>query len=103
MSGSFSSDSRRNSDTIVRFRNLGETLSWSAVDSLECDLNAVVHRGRLSEDEDGRVREGSSGKFTGIFGSLKNLFTNNFSLLAKMQKNGLVLKKGLEIRIFCLD
>lgn len=66
MSGSFSSDSRRNSDTIVRFRNLGETLSWSAVDSLECDLNAVVHRGRLSEDEDGRVREGSSGKFTVI-------------------------------------
>lgn len=66
MSSSVGSDSRRNSDTIVRFRSSSEVLFWNSVDSLECELNAVIHRGRFSEEEDGRIREGSSGKFTGI-------------------------------------
>uniref|UniRef100_A0A1I7VQ48 UTRA domain-containing protein n=1 Tax=Loa loa TaxID=7209 RepID=A0A1I7VQ48_LOALO len=66
MSSSVGSDYRRNSDTIVRFRNSHEVLFWDSVDSLECELNALVHRGRLSEEEDGRIREGSSGRFTVI-------------------------------------
>ncbi|VDM98443.1 unnamed protein product [Thelazia callipaeda] len=66
MSTSCTLDSRRNSDTVVRFRNSNEVLAWNCIDRLECDLNAVVHRGRFSEDEDERIREGSLGKFTVI-------------------------------------
>uniref|UniRef100_A0A915PUA0 START domain-containing protein n=1 Tax=Setaria digitata TaxID=48799 RepID=A0A915PUA0_9BILA len=44
MLSSTGSDSRRNSDSIVRFRNSSDLLSWNPVDSMECDLNAVVHR-----------------------------------------------------------
>ncbi|VDO28426.1 unnamed protein product [Onchocerca flexuosa] len=57
------SDYRRNSDIIVRFRSSSEVLFWDSVDSMECELNAVVHRGRLSEEEDGNIREGSPGRF----------------------------------------
>uniref|UniRef100_A0A0R3S4L2 Uncharacterized protein n=1 Tax=Elaeophora elaphi TaxID=1147741 RepID=A0A0R3S4L2_9BILA len=64
ISSSIGSDSRRNSDTMVRFRSSSEVLFWNSVDSLECELNAVIHRGRFSEVEDGRIREGSSGRFT---------------------------------------
>ncbi|VIO89566.1 Uncharacterized protein BM_BM11029 [Brugia malayi] len=66
VSSSVCSDSRRNSDTIVRFRSSNEILFWDFVDLLECELNAVIHRGRLSEEEDERIREGSAGKFTVI-------------------------------------
>lgn len=67
MSSSAGADVRRNTDTatIVRFRSCSEVLFWNFVDSMECELNAVIHRGRLSEEEDERVREGSSGRFTG--------------------------------------
>ncbi|VDM14569.1 unnamed protein product [Wuchereria bancrofti] len=66
VSSSVCSDSRRNSDTIVRFRSSNEILFWDFVDSFECELNAVIHRGRLSEEEDERIREGSAGRFTVI-------------------------------------
>ncbi|KAL3990862.1 hypothetical protein ACH3XW_33535 [Acanthocheilonema viteae] len=66
MSSSIGSDSGRNSDTIVRFRSSNEFLLWNFVDSLECELNAMIHRGRLSEMEDEMFREGSSGRFTVI-------------------------------------
>ncbi|VDK80972.1 unnamed protein product [Litomosoides sigmodontis] len=60
LSSSVGADVRRSSDTIVRFRSSSEVLFWNFVDSMECELNAVIHRGRLSEEDDGRVRDGSS-------------------------------------------
>lgn len=65
MTTSVGIDSRRNSDTFVRFRNAHEGLPWSAVDSLECDVNAVVHRGRFAENDDRMQGSTPSGKFTG--------------------------------------
>lgn len=83
MSTSAGSDSRRNSDVSVCFRSSSEGSLWDSVDSLECELNAVIHRGRLSEEHDGRIREGSSGRFTGTKFSLFILiFPSHFSFFS---------------------
>uniref|UniRef100_A0A915BUU3 Uncharacterized protein n=1 Tax=Parascaris univalens TaxID=6257 RepID=A0A915BUU3_PARUN len=55
---------RRSVEGAVRFRNLNDTLMWTSVDAVDCDVNAVVYRGRYSEDDDERRRANSVGKFT---------------------------------------
>uniref|UniRef100_A0A8R1TQB6 Uncharacterized protein n=2 Tax=Onchocerca TaxID=6281 RepID=A0A8R1TQB6_ONCVO len=100
---STSSDSRRNSDIIVRFRSSSEVLSWDSVDSLECELNAVVHRGRLSDEEDGKIREGSSGKFIVI--SERLLISRAFSekqirmevSISQLEKRGKIKYTDLKV------
>lgn len=60
-------NSRRISDSYVKFRNANESLAWKSVDSIDCDLNAIVHRGIFSENDDEKYRRNSSGKFNGWF------------------------------------
>ncbi|KAM3727252.1 putative endoglucanase [Dirofilaria immitis] len=103
ISPSTGSDSRRNSDTFIRFRSSGEVLFWDSIDSFECELNAVIHRGRLSEEEDGRIRDGSPGRFTVI--SERLLINHIFSkkqihmeiAISQLEKRGKMKYTDLEV------